>query len=93
MAGRPANTEPHTEWKIHLPIRVAGAVEYAMFNHALNRPRYGSRKALLTRLLTVWLAVTNDPDAVRKKVEERIAAYVPEPDRKAVANEIMEMFV
>ena len=43
-------------WKIVLPATLAGKVEYKLFDHIHNKPRYGIRGKLIVSLLEYWLA-------------------------------------
>jgi metal-responsive CopG/Arc/MetJ family transcriptional regulator len=53
--GRPPNPDAIKYWKISIPASLAGAVELALLDTANNRPIYGSRSELISKLLREWL--------------------------------------
>lgn len=53
---RPVNPDLIRPWKNNIPAAVAGAVEFRLLDPVLQKPRYGARSILLTRLLEWWLA-------------------------------------
>lgn len=53
---RPTNPDLTKKWKICLPATLAGTVEFYLFDRLHNKPRYGSRAALLKELLENWVA-------------------------------------
>jgi len=58
---RPYNPELTKSWKVVLPATLAGTVELYLMDAIHKKPRYGSRAALLTALLSRWADWQKDP--------------------------------
>jgi len=71
---RPQNPDLTKYWKICLPATLAGIVELYLFDRLHGKPKYGSRAALLNRLLSDWVAEQKDPDARLNAVLREISA-------------------
>lgn len=52
---RPETAELQVYWKVRLNATLAARVEMAMWDATLQKPKYGSRKALIEHLLSEWL--------------------------------------
>lgn len=79
---RPQNPDLTKNWKICLPATLAGTVEFYLFDRLHNKPKYGSRAQLLTRLLSDWVIDQKDPDARAKVILNEITRemggeYIP----------------
>ena len=52
----PRNRNPvrPQEWKICIPADLSARVDLLLWDPVLNKPKYGSRAAIITQLLTRW---------------------------------------
>lgn len=69
---RPQNPDLTKYWKICLPATLAGTVEFYLFDRLHNKPKYGARGELLTRLLSDWVAEQKDSDARAKAIMKEL---------------------
>lgn len=60
---RPQNPDLTKYWKICLPATLAGTVEFYLFDRLHNKPKYGARGELLSRLLSDWVMEQKNPTA------------------------------
>lgn len=75
---RPQNPDLTKYWKICLPATLAGTVEFYLFDRLHNKPKYGARGELLTRLLSDWVVEQKDPNARTRMIVEQIAPFIRE---------------
>jgi hypothetical protein len=73
---RPQNPDLTKNWKVCLPATLAGTVEFYLFDRLHNKPKYGARGELLTRLLSDWVMEQKDPDARARAVLAQIKPIV-----------------
>lgn len=64
-------SEPTVDWKISVPLSIAGAVELKLADPMRSRPIYGARARLIKHLLENWLRegaeIPTDPDEEYEK--------------------------
>ena len=54
--GRPANTVPTIDWKVHIPIPIAAKIDILLLDPVTQQTRHGARSAFVTQLLVEFLA-------------------------------------
>jgi len=72
--GRPKNTIPSIDFKIHIPIPVAAKVDIFLLDPVTGKTRHGARSQLVTQLLINWLA------------SKGVQPYLENPHAKAQAD-------
>lgn len=68
---RPANPDLSITWKVPIPATLGGKVEFLLLDPMTNRPIYGARVKLITRLLDAWVSgLEGRPSAPPPTLEE-----------------------
>ena len=56
---RPKNSEPHTTWKLSIPVSISAQVEHLIMDPISGKPGYAKRSHLVTALLRRYLREIN----------------------------------
>lgn len=66
---RPKAINPASQVKISLPASIVGELELLIFDDSRDKPTYGARSELFTRLLRYWLSAPKNLPELTARVE------------------------